>query len=422
MKKTWSLLLMIAILLAGLCACSVQPVDQVGTSSSSAVITPADETLALVTSPLGPLDGAVSSSGFYQLRANPQAGSNIVYTDFATGSTVYLCSRPECLHEDDTCTSWFPFAMGYLFMDAKEEHLFCIGNANRATEDTETIWRMTSAGENREKFYQCAPNETLVDAIASGDEHIYFSTQVVNRETRQVEKYLNQANIYDKTVSPLLTCGGGDWLMGAFDDRLVLLLSDEEDAEMRYATFDIASQTSEPFYSYSYGQSDGGESSFIDGEYLYILQSTSTGTADLKRLHIPTGETLALADGLPFFGPDTTSIRGVFGGYLEVTAFDTRANDPENIPRYHYAVNCETGQVQELSLTYPMGEIESFVVIIAEAGSDFLVGTGMEFVTMMLNGPDHTYYAAEVGVPAYALINKEDYWNNQPVYRAVNMP
>lgn len=377
--------------------------------------------ISLVTSYIGATSLAANDSGLYQIQANPQEGSNILYTDFASGQTVYLCSRPECMHGDDTCASWFPFATGSLFQDAGAQYLFCVGSADPLSETAETIWRMCADGQEREAFYECAAYESLTDAIAAGGDFLYFTTRTVDPETQQIEKTIYKANIYDKTVSPLTTCGNADWLMSAFDDQLVLQLSEEDDSGVQYVTLDVNDGTKTTVYTASFAQ-DGRVRTFPHGEELYILRPVSDAQADLSRLHIPTGQTQELAQGLAYFGPDVTWPHGVYAGFLDITTYDTRANDPANIPCYHYAVHCETGEVRQLSLMYKMNEAESFVQILAEAGDDFLVCNGIQNVTMMLVGPDRAYYEAIVSVPTYALMRQDDYWANQPNYRAITPP
>ena len=46
--------------------------------------------LSLVTSYLGPDSEASTEDGFSQAIPNPQGGTNIMYTDYATQNTLYL--------------------------------------------------------------------------------------------------------------------------------------------------------------------------------------------------------------------------------------------------------------------------------------------------------------------------------------------
>ena len=171
-----------------LCACNAPPEPAASEPEQAA----AEISLTPVTSFLLVGSTTGGENGFYKSIPNPQKGSNIVYIDYATKAAVYLCSRPECQHNDETCPSWFPFAVGGLFLDAKNEHLFCVGSADSEQEQTEVIWKMDVNGENREKFYTCSPSENLIDMVVSDGSSLYFATGVVDKETWKLKKHSNR--------------------------------------------------------------------------------------------------------------------------------------------------------------------------------------------------------------------------------------
>lgn len=82
--------------------------------------------LSLVTSYLGPDSEASTEDGFYQAIPNPQGGTNIMYTDYATQSTLYLCPDPNCLHNSDSCSSWFDSSSVQLFSVPSQMSLYAI--------------------------------------------------------------------------------------------------------------------------------------------------------------------------------------------------------------------------------------------------------------------------------------------------------
>src|SRR5699024_11401941 len=57
---------------------------------------------------------AFTSEGkyFFQLRSDEAGGLNLLYLDYASQSAIVLCEKPNCLHNDETCTSFFPLKYG----------------------------------------------------------------------------------------------------------------------------------------------------------------------------------------------------------------------------------------------------------------------------------------------------------------------
>ena len=388
-----------------LCACNAPPEPAASEPEQAA----AEISLTPVTPFLGADNATASKSGFYRLTPNPQKGSNIVYIDYATKAAVYLCNRPECQHNDETCPSWFPFSTGYVFLDAKNEHLFCVGRADSEQEQTEVIWKTDVNGENREKFYTCSPSENLIDMVVSDGSSLYFATGVVDKETWKLKKTLKQVNIESGEAVDLMTYQDTEWLFGAFDDELLVLFFDG--ASRRYDAYSLETKTSRTVLTY-----DMNVLSRPSGDSIYLMQPLTDSTAEVLKFNIKTGETVSLCKDAPYFSADTAMIEDIVDGRIVLRASDTRENDPEKIKRYHYAVDCETGEMTDLPLTYPMGETTNFVQFAADAGEFFVVNSGLERVKAVLNGSDGAPYETEISTSVYSMISKSDYWSGQPNY------
>lgn len=88
-----------------LCACSAQSISSESLSPSiqenQDEFSSGSASLSLVTSYLGSDSKAVGQNGFYQIFPNTQGGCNILYSDYDSLTTVYLCSAANCLHNND---------------------------------------------------------------------------------------------------------------------------------------------------------------------------------------------------------------------------------------------------------------------------------------------------------------------------------
>ena len=394
-----------------LCACSAPAEPAAGESEPAASQSEAAEEISLTpVTPFG-VSGSKASAkeGFYRFSTNPQAGGNIIYTDYSTKTTVYLCNRPECRHNDETCPSWFDLLGGDLFLDAKGEHLFCAGWVNSEQEQTQVIWKMDANGENREKLYTCAPNESLVDMVISDGTSLYFVTGVAGKEIGKINKTLKQIDIQTGKTEDLMSYQDMEWLVGAFENELLILSSDGK--SYRYDAYSPETKTARTLFVY-----DINAISQPSGDSIYLLEPITDGTAEVLQYNMKTGEKVSLCQEVPYFGSDTTRIENIVDGRIVIHASDTRENDPEKIKHYHYAVDCKTGEMTDLPLTYTMGEMTDFVPIVAGADEFFVVISGTETVKSIMTGTDGTPYEAEGTIFIYSLISKSDYWNGQPNY------
>lgn len=387
-----------------LCACSAAP------ESAASESAPAAEEISLkvVTPWLSTGDKAPGKDGFYQLVRNPQQGSNMIYTDYSTKTTVYLCNRPDCQHNDETCPSWFSFPGGGIFLDAKGEHLFCAIRGDSEQEQAETIWKMDLNGENRQALYTCAPNESLTDMAISDGTSLYFAAGVTDPETWTLNKTLKQLDIQSGKTEDLMTYQDTAWLFGAFEDELLVQIFDG--ASFRYDAYSLKTKTSRTLLTY-----DENARSMPSGDSIYVVKPLTDSTAEVLKFNIKTGETSSLCKDIPYF-VDTTTVGDIVDGRMIIHASDTRENDPEKIKVYYYAVNCETGEMTDLPLTYEIGETTDFVNVVAETGDFFVVTSGTETVKSIANGTDGTPYELEGTIFIYSLISKSDYWNGQPNY------
>ena len=198
------------------------------------------------------------------------------------------------------------------------------------------------------------------------------------------------------------------WLFGAFEDELLVQIFDG--TSFRYDAYSLKTKTARTLLTY-----DENARSMPSGDSIYVVKPLTDSTAEVLKFNIKTGETSSLCKDIPYF-VDTTAVGDIVDGRMIIHASDTRENDPEKMKVYYYAVNCETGEMTDLPLTYEIGETTDFVNVVAETGDFFVVTSGTETVKSIANGTDGTPYELEGTIFIYSLISKSDYWNGQPNY------
>lgn len=427
------------VCLVALCACTAK---QTSSSNSSATLQEnsnsdiqdspileenSDKTenfLVLVTDPYGGIfrNGATTSTGYYELMNTQDGCTNVVYTDYETCVRTYLCGNPNCSHNDNTCTSWFPVnnSATIFSTDGSEKIYLAVSgmadiDSSKGEEEQGTIYSFAQDGSNRQVLYRLKSNEQLSGAIAAGKKHLYIGVQVVDPETynsslelREIDLVTGESRTIYSTTNP------GERLFGTSGSNLVL--EEVTDTNRNYCTLDPATgEKSAPHYSYDYNAEVRIEA--VDSGYVYSLRSTQESQYDLYRVSLDTGDEEKIASNIEIYDTDSTRISGFFDEHVEIETSDNR--DSSNIQFLKYAVDLNTGEVRHGTLQYDMYGTMRNVFILAETDADFLVRNGVKNQTLTV--VDNTGIPSQIdaALPQYALIAKSDYWNCTPNYRSV---
>ena len=416
-KKRFATLI-IFILLTG-CS-SLRSSNQTVNSIDCADSESDSEQLTLVTSIYGTFDEAQSEAGFYKLYPNPRGGSNLLYFDAASKECIYLCGAPNCQHQDDTCTSWFPFGVGTIFFSPKQNLLFCIGRAGTEPQSSETIWVMQPDGSERAILYQCSSGQSVTGAIAASDTSLYITVNSVGRQDAKSAKQLIRIDAKTHASEEVLNLNQSDQLYGAFESDLIFKRF--QDGVFQYTKFDPVDHTSVEFF-FSPLLGEGSEERYFETIYndaLFVFTAKyGDTTAKLTKVQIEDGTEEVLCENFPWFQEGISIAQTGYSGNLILDMFDTSSNRAEDVRHDRYLVNCETGEYTQSTITYTHGDSTDFVTIVAEFKDVFIVDTGTTEVRTMLNGSDGTVYATDLLVSQYAFIAKEDYWNNIAGYEEI---
>ena len=124
MKKLFYRFILCAAVCGLLCALAgCKPASSVPASTPPASSTAAGDTdySAYKTVYTGEGSYGGTAAGAYRLVYRADGSSNITYIDYATRSEIYLCNRPNCTHDNESCTSWLP-------MDGISKDVFVAGD------------------------------------------------------------------------------------------------------------------------------------------------------------------------------------------------------------------------------------------------------------------------------------------------------
>ena len=385
--------------------------DNVSAESSSKTESGSIESynMKMATSVYGPSSLTEMNSGLYNLRYNSSGESNILYIDYPSKKIIYLCDKPNCLHNDETCSSWFS-SLCTVFASNQNLKLFVIQSEIIEGGEQTSIWMMEPDGSQREKIYTLPGNEILVDGIIESKDHIYFSTQILQNVKLEPIKQLKKINLKSKAVDKILEYKVNDWIYGVADNRLIILCY--ENGEYIYKMLSPENGEEKEIYKYTLYSDDGireqGPISTVEGNYIYILTPLENDVANVIRINAITEEKTFITDSLPFYYRSTTNIIGIYDDIIVVNIISEKDKN-----EHCYTVDCESGEIKELKNKIQHYELEEFIPIVGSYENYYVIVESYKEIEIMLSGPQGEAYMAKSDIPSYAFIKKQDYWNNK---------
>lgn len=427
MKKMFSLCLLL-VLICSLFGCSSAESTATTSTGSDGSAAAAQESgaLSLVTDPYGGLfrNGAATETGYYEIMSTQPDYINVLYTDYQTLTRTYLCSSPECLHYDDTCTSWLP-TMGqtYLFASQAQNKIYLVscgvasdGTASDTAAVTGQIFEFDPSGANRRVLYQLQSNEQFSGTAAANNAKLYTGVQVVNYETGKMTLEIREIDLKTGETKTIYTTENtGERILGAYGDYVVLEVLGE--SSRSYVSLNVMSgETSAAQYSYDYTQEVRTE--WVDGNFVYSLRPDESPNYSLYRVDLTSAAEQKIAESIVIYDVDSTRISGVFDNYVEIETSDNR--NPDDIKPIKYLVDSASGTCCVSNLKYESLGTTRDIYILAQAGDRFLVRNSVKEYPITITDQSGVPTTLQTAFPQYALIAKSDYWNNVANYQAIS--
>lgn len=127
--------------------------------------------------------GDGNDEGYYRIVDNDEGEMNILYLDYASGKEVYLCDKPECQHQDDSCTSYLSSGFENLFV--YKNHIYLIerngmtlsldGGGNSTFNSSGCIYQMDLDGKNKKELYRLEEGYDFESGnLIIGDDKLYL--------------------------------------------------------------------------------------------------------------------------------------------------------------------------------------------------------------------------------------------------------
>lgn len=367
--------------------------------------------------------GYGTEDGFYYVDVSKDGSQNIKYIDYATATEVYLCSRVECTHNDDSCTSVVTPYGGSVTPVIHNEKIYLLysGSDNKNYYDRyaeQSLPRVISKdlnGENDKTVFKLEPNQIIVGNISFSDSTVYCTVRSsVETETGIEIKYTIEGY--------RLNDGKKVFYLDLNMDSPQIITSSREFIYIEGVNLDTATQSlyqaSQSVYSVNISTGE------IEKKLDYLITDTIAKAKDgtlylinksnfsLTEVNLDTLEENKLSDNIR---ADST-----FGGVVCVTNdgmlyLHSKKGDYSDLVLDFYSVKDNKSMDIKLSHKY-YGEEQQGLEILAETADSYLV-------TVNIVGKEASFYNENGELVTFpssscenALITKEDYCNSVANY------
>ena len=360
-------------------------------------------------------NGARTENGFYTIERQTAEYGTLRYIDFSTKTSFPVCSRPECTHQDESCTSYFNWYGAFPFLAASSEHLiFVMPNGGNAFPNLQIA---DLNGANRKTIHTFTAQENIQLGIACSEESVYMVRKTI--DDLAVKTDLCEISLNDGKVTRSIPLPPGDsFICGAQGQYLIVsCYSLPENGELysdsqtnTFMCFDMASGTSIHQMELPLRTPAGVVQNIVEGTVLY---SYSPADDMLSQIDLKTAAAVGKTGPVWNNKIQMGQLDSVLDGKVLCSEFFEGSDE-----LMCAWVDISTGEKSELTLMgeYGKGSGRTFPVIpMFSVGDEILVVNNCETKEMLLaNG-----MPAGLLIPNFAFISKTDYMANAANYEEI---
>lgn len=346
-------------------------------------------------------DGCYSYSGAYE----KQKGCNVFFSDYRTRQRVYLSSSVNGDYWSENDTSYFKNAtsMGI----CKDEDSLYIYATEMLEDDSfqNVLYRMDLNGENRQELFRKGENITIVGGMLGDEKYIYF---LLSEITKDGEDYIlcaieKESEGEIKEIYKFSNDVKAKILVSGFERKVVFKEISRnnsfQDQRHRVMVFDL--DTGEEKEIMSWKQDEVVE--IYDEQYVYYIDVKNECVIQKDLLN---NEEKVLWDKIPFEldGSSLSVDEQLYDNCIMIYTAGKR-----------YAMNIETKEVIELSLVDESSG--GYLSILGISEDEYMVCPNMGERRINIENPKEGMPNEEIiSYYKYAMIKKEDFYNNRPNY------
>lgn len=362
--------------------------------------------------------GVSSDDGYYDFLVKEQDYYNIVYTDFYSMNSMFLCPNPQCAHNNDTCPSYIinkstgtiPYVLG---------DKLCLIYASSSSDGTilPRIDTMDLNGANSKTIKTFSADRRFYKPVINDEQNLYLlstSTDETDGKIKLIYEIL-KCDILSGECEIIYKDSSQLFIMGCVEDNILFKkFSPTAEHELYY----LSTTDNEAKLIKSWQNKD--IQSYIFKNLMYYFDTDGR----LFKLDFLTNEEVLLQENIyELFSnendiePDVTfEYADENGLILEFTYYDKWSDSSYN---KLYAVNMQNKESYEFTLVKE-DDRKGHINVIEIVGENYIVNLGSKKQKMNFVSSEGIIQSYNMSIPAYGIIAKDDYWNNKLIFIEIN--
>lgn len=377
----------------------------------------------------GAPETAAGSEGLYILTPYLPHSRNLTYIDYETRKEVFLCNRPECKHNDDSCASFIDTSQDYYPGLLFTGHHLLIVTPYGEESFLPGIQKMAPDGQNRQTLFELKPNQNMPDTFFTDEEYLFF---ILNTEqsTGKPLRELMAANLQTGELKQLIDFGEEYFtILGAKNQSLYLMRSkglyelydgmgrgDMTDNEFRsledavsyeVTAFDLKTMTLSDVL-FAWGNQEMSAMMFGENLYAYNLQKNQFVLKDLE-----SGQEKIVTPNFEISYPEGVFIqRGTIDRRLIV-----EVGEYQNPHTNYFLIDFDLNRTTPLDLRNEYND--KLAPVLASYGEELCVVQGYTEHSYPAELPDGQIVDQTVVISQYAMISTDDYISSEPNFSSI---
>ncbi len=354
---------------------------------------------------------------FVEWRDDDSNGSNLLYLDYATRQAIVVCEKPDCLHNDETCTAFFPYRYGAANSCVVGNYLYMIFAGSEKENTLPALYRIDLNGQNRTQLATLPSEFDYNNPVATDGEKLYtVCNRIETEESGRIHTFTNliSLSLQDGTMQTLREWDCDAYLWGAEGGTLSVMLPAEANEASVNFNIEVLSPSGELLATQPFQNMTPRYYVTENTIYWYNL---ADGSIYARKLN--SSEEQQIATGLLFPDADDVALINVYYPYIFLEHFTLDTGG-----KYHYEVyNAESSELHEVDLfLFETPTDNKLIPVYDKIGDSLLVANRENHQEITGFNSDGQAITFEVMEPVQAFISIDDFLNSRPNYEEVKLP
>lgn len=351
---------------------------------------------------------AKTDAGLYEISSIFPNSASIIYTDFATEQTIYLCNQPGCKHDTDACTSYIALQDDWPpSVAVTDNNLLLIRGAATEAANPYIEIRNLDGSDNR-KLCEFPANQSFDIYKVSDNNYLFMTIREID-ETGNAHYYLSEVNLSSGEIKQIMdatTESGYYQLVGSYKNHLIL---QENNFDTNIAR-QILVNPENPSFDQEIGTYE------LSGGYIFIMNNVfvrfDSKTDEVSTTNLDTGEDKTIQ----LESVDNQLSSQVFPAFDNYIFYNRNVPDADGNPiESRYLVDLSTGVMHPLSLKTTFKDY--FWDVVGVYKDQLCVIYDFKEIPLVIENEQGDMETVESYVNMYGFISKADYIANTPKIR-----